>query len=157
MQEIVKLLRSKIDDMLENELSETILTTEQNKTPSIPSPQDEKKIQMRLEEILKPLQEVDGYLASALFDMGGEILVKHNNSKYNVEMIGANAVAMINTAAGLGKCNFIQVNSDLGIFGAVWAVEDQSIVAVLLEPNAYIGLAKKALLTASENAKNKLL
>jgi predicted regulator of Ras-like GTPase activity (Roadblock/LC7/MglB family) len=121
-----------------------------------------KETKMSLEAVLKPLQEVDGYLASAIFDMGGEVLVKHNNSKYNVEMIGANAVAMINAAvkavkgAGLGKCHFIQVNSELGIFGAVWAVEDQSVAAVLLEPKANVGLAKMALAKVGEEAGSKL-
>ncbi|MEY4768228.1 MAG: hypothetical protein RL637_867 [Pseudomonadota bacterium] len=115
-----------------------------------------------LENVLRPLQEVDGYLASAIFDMGGEVLAKHNNSKYNVEVIGANAIAMINAAvkavkgAGLGKCHFIQVNSELGIFGAVWAVEDQSVAAVLLEPKANIGLAKLALAKVGEEARNRL-
>ncbi|NOQ63477.1 MAG: DUF4388 domain-containing protein [Methyloprofundus sp.] len=107
-----------------------------------------KKIMASLEDSLKPLQEVDGYLASAIFDMSGEVLAQHNNSKYDVSLIGANAVAMINSAvkavsgAGLGKCNFIQVNSEKGIFGAVWAVEDQSVAAVLLEANANVGMAK---------------
>jgi predicted regulator of Ras-like GTPase activity (Roadblock/LC7/MglB family) len=117
---------------------------------------------MSLENVLKPLQDVDGYLASAIFDMGGEVLVKHNNSKYNVEMIGANAVAMINAAvkavkgAGLGKCHFIQVNSELGIFGAVWAIEDHSVAAVLLEPKANVGLAKMALAKVGQDAGSKL-
>lgn len=121
-----------------------------------------KEIIMSLENVLKPLQDVDGYLASAIFDMGGEVLVKHNNSKYNVEIIGANAVAMINSAvkavhgAGLGKCNFIQVNSELGIFGAVWAVEDQSVAAVLLEAKANVGLAKLALSKVGTEARSKL-
>jgi len=117
---------------------------------------------MSLEESLKPIQEVDGYLASAIFDMSGEVLVQHNNSKYNVALIGANAIAMINSAvkamngAGLGKCNFIQVNSEKGMFGAVWAVEDQSVAAVLLEPNANIGMAKLMLAKVGEIAGSRL-
>ncbi len=117
---------------------------------------------MSLEESLKPIQEVDGYLASAIFDMSGEVLVQHNNSKYNVALIGANAIAMINSAvkamngAGLGKYNFIQVNSEKGIFGAVWAVEDQSVAAVLLEPNANIGMAKLMLAKVGEIAGSRL-
>lgn len=109
-----------------------------------------------LEDSLTPLQSVDGYLASAIFDMGGEVLAQHNNSKYDVSLIGANAVSLINaalkavSAAGLGKCNFVQVNSDKGIFGAVWAVEDQSVAAVLLEPNANVGMAKLQLAKVGE-------
>jgi predicted regulator of Ras-like GTPase activity (Roadblock/LC7/MglB family) len=172
----VNLLRKKIDTMLddvqskeqqENTEASTISNAGQTEVLSTPSlknhsTQQKKENEMQLDEVLKPLQEVDGYLASAIFDMSGEVLVKHNNSKYNVEAIGANAVAMINAAlkavhaAGLGKCNFIQVNSDLGIFGAVWAVEDKSVVSVLLEAKANVGLAKMALAKVGENAKNKL-
>ena len=121
-----------------------------------------KKIMASLEDSLKPLKEVDGYLASAIFDMSGEVLAQHNNSKYNVALIGANAVAMINSAvkavggAGLGKCNFIQVNSELGVFGAVWAVEDQSVAAVLLEPKANVGMAKLMLAKVGELSGSQL-
>lgn len=117
---------------------------------------------MSLEDSLKPVQEVDGYLASAIFDMSGEVLVQHNNSKYNVSLIGANAISMINSAvkavngAGLGKCNFIQVNSERGVFGAVWAVEDQSVAAVLLEPNANVGMAKLMLAKVGDLAGSRL-
>jgi len=117
---------------------------------------------MALQDCLKNLQSVDGYLASAIFDMGGEVLVQHNNSKYDVSLIGANAVAMIKSAvkavdgADLGKCNFIQVNSERGIFGAVWAVEDQSVAAILLEPGANVGMAKLQLAKVGELAGSQL-
>lgn len=42
-------------------------------------------------------------------------------------------------------------NSDLGIFGAVWTVEDQSVAAVLLGSKANVALAG-----VGENAKTKL-
>ncbi|MDQ7090205.1 MAG: hypothetical protein Q9M50_06100 [Methylococcales bacterium] len=120
------------------------------------------KENMALQDCLTPLQDIDGYLASAIFDMSGEVLVQHNNSKYNVSLIGANAISMINSAikamngAGLGKYNFIQVNSERGIFGAVWAVEDQSVVAVLLEPNANVGMAKLLLAKVGETSGSQL-
>ena len=69
---------------------------------------------------------------------------------------------MINSAvkavngAGLGKCNFIQVNSERGVFGAVWAVEDHSVAAVLLEPNANIGMAKLLLAKVGESGGSQL-
>lgn len=117
---------------------------------------------MSLEATLEPLHGVDGYLASAIFDMSGEVLVQHNNSKYDVSLIGANAVAMIKSAvkavegANLGKCHFIQVNSEKGIFGAVWAVEDHSVAAVLLEPNANVGMAKLMLIKVGEESGSQL-
>lgn len=177
MQDIIGLLKNKIAVMMEDEIaiaSEQDLTRStipQGDVPKATEPQQAinlqqklhtKEIIMSLENVLKPLQDVDGYLASAIFDMSGEVLVKHNNSKYNVEVIGANAVAMINAAvkavhgAGLGKCNFIQVNSELGIFGAVWAVEDESVAAVLLEAKANVGLAKLALAKVGLEANSKL-
>ncbi|MCK5697524.1 MAG: hypothetical protein KAI02_05135 [Gammaproteobacteria bacterium] len=117
---------------------------------------------MSLEDSLVPLHAVDGYLASAIFDMSGEVLVQHNNSKYNVALIGANAISLINSAvkavngAGLGKCNFVQVNSEHGVFGAVWAVEDQSVAAVLLAPDANIGMAKLMLAKVGETSGSQL-
>ncbi len=120
------------------------------------------KEKMALQDCLTPLQTIDGYLASAIFDMSGEVLVQHNNSKYNVSLIGAHAISMINSAVkalnggGLGKCNFIQVNSEKGIFGAVWAVEDHSVAAVLLEPNANIGMAKLLLAKVGEAGGSQL-
>lgn len=120
------------------------------------------KENMALQDCLSPLQDIDGYLASAIFDMSGEVLVQHNNSRYNVSLIGANAISMINSAvkavngAGLGKCNFIQVNSERGIFGAVWAVEDHSVAAVLLEPNANVGMAKLMLAKVGEAGGSQL-
>ncbi|MCK4493371.1 MAG: DUF4388 domain-containing protein, partial [Methylococcales bacterium] len=52
------------------------------------------KEKMALQDCVTPLQDIDGYLASAVFDMSGEVLVQHNNSKFNVALIGANAIAM---------------------------------------------------------------
>ena len=121
-----------------------------------------KNILLALEENLQPLQDIDGYLAATIFDMGGEVLVQHSNSKYNVSLIGTNAITMISAAvnamidAGLGKCNFIQVNSEQGVFGAVWAVESQSVVAVLLEPNANLGMAKLMLAKAGKTSGSQL-
>lgn len=153
----------KIIEINEDKVPDKQVFSVDNKTTAIKINQKiGKEIMAALEDTLKPLQEVDGYLASAIFDMGGEVLAQHNNSKYDVSLIGANAVAMINAAvkavggAGLGKCNFIQVNSEKGIFGAVWAVEDQSVAAVLLEPKANIGLAKLALAKVGEVSGSRL-
>jgi predicted regulator of Ras-like GTPase activity (Roadblock/LC7/MglB family) len=117
---------------------------------------------MLLQDVLKPLQDVNGYLAAAIIGMNGEVLAQHNNSKFQIDKIGANEVTLVNAAvksvmnAGLGKCNFVQVNSDKGIFGAVWAVEDKAIAAVLLEPNGNVGMAKLLLAKVGEEAGSKL-
>jgi predicted regulator of Ras-like GTPase activity (Roadblock/LC7/MglB family) len=104
-----------------------------------------------LETALIPLQEIDGYLASAVFDSAGKLLVKHNRSKYNFEMSGANVAEIISNSvkttnsANLGQFHFIQVNAERGVFCAVWAAENQSIAVVLLESKGNVGLAKLAL------------
>lgn len=106
---------------------------------------------MSLEKAIAPMQGVAGYLASAIFDMNGLVLAQHNDSKYKVDLIGAHAVEMILAAinafdgAELGKVDFVQVNSDVGIFGAVWAVEDQSVAAILLSPSGNVGMGKLTL------------
>lgn len=115
-----------------------------------------------LEHKLKPLQEIDGYLASAVFDNSGKLLVKHNKSEYNFEMRGTNVVEIINTSvktangANLGKFQFIQINFELGVFFAVWVVENQSIATVLLEPKGNLGLAKLALTKLGNAESNEL-
>ncbi|MCK5355207.1 MAG: hypothetical protein KAJ63_08820, partial [Methyloprofundus sp.] len=43
-----------------------------------------KNVMAALEESLQSLQGIDGYLASVIFDMGGDVLAQHNNSKYDV-------------------------------------------------------------------------
>lgn len=117
---------------------------------------------MTLEDVLKPLEEIDGYQAAAIYDMGGEVLAMHNNSKYKVDLIGAHSVQLVGAAlravggAELGKVNFIQVNSEKGIFGCTWAVEDKSIAAVLLKPDANVGLAKLHLAKVGEAAGSQL-
>jgi CheY-like chemotaxis protein len=120
---------------------------------------------VNLTEVLKPLQEMDDYLASAIFDITGRIVIKNNmpTSAHNVEEISVNAVMMIKTAvetvsnAGLGTFNFIQVTADEGIFEAVWVVEGQFIAAVLLNPAAKnTGLAKMRLIKVANFVHSQL-
>jgi predicted regulator of Ras-like GTPase activity (Roadblock/LC7/MglB family) len=108
--------------------------------------------ELALAEILKPLQETDGYLASAIFDMSGSVLIKHNVSTYSVEAIGESAVIAIKSASntitniGLGECNFMQINCENSIFEVVWVLEDQFFAILLLNPTAKnTGLAKMRL------------
>lgn len=109
-----------------------------------------------LETALKPLAEINGYLASAVFDKAGKLLVKHNRSEYDFEVNGVSVVKMMEMSAktaniaNLGKFYFIQVNSELGVFFAVWVVECQAIATVLLEPKGNAGLAKLALVKLGE-------
>jgi CheY-like chemotaxis protein len=119
---------------------------------------------LELGTILGSLQQMDDYLASAIFNMTGSVLIKHNLSAYNVEAIGENAVSLIKcaldtfTGIGLGKCNFIQINCDDVIFEAVWVFEEQFVVAVLLKSTTKsTGLAKMNLIKISETIHDQLV
>ena len=48
------------------------------------------------------------------------------------------------------------LNSERGVFGAVWAVEDHSVAAVLLEPNGNVGMAKLMLAKVGEAGDSQL-
>lgn len=152
-QQTLERLKTKVDDVKVEKIKELQVQTKLKP----------KKINDAvLEENLELLQKIDGYLASAIFDMSGKVLVQQNNSEYDVDLIGENAIKMISNAvkavhdAGLGKCNFIQVNSEKGMFGAVWAVEDKFIAAVLLELNANVAMAKLMLTEVGNLAGNRL-
>ncbi len=106
------------------------------------------KVKMALQDCLTPLQDVDGYMASAVFDMSGEVLIQHNNSKHDISLIGAHSISIVRAAmkalssSGLGKISFIQVNAALGTICAVWAVEEQAVTAILLSPDSNLGMTK---------------
>ena len=117
-----------------------------------------KEIMMLLEEVVESLQELDGYLAVTIFDIKGTILIKDNESQY----IETNAILIINAVknantAGIGECNFIQISSEVGIFGATWLVKNESIAIVLLDAESNIGLVKVVLAKISNSAKKKKL
>ena len=115
------------------------------------------------EKNLKPLQDIDGYLASAIFDNRGIVLIKHNASTYNIETVGSSVIALIHSSvetadhAKLGELQFLQINAEFGIFCVVWAVKNQSFATVLLGPKGNVGLAKLALVKLSEELENESL
>lgn len=121
---------------------------------------------LSLEETLLPLQDIEDYLASAVFDMTGQIVIKHKtaNSSHSIEDISVDAVMLIKTAletvthVGLGKFNFIQVMSEGGVFEAGWVLENQLVGAVLLSSKAKnTGLAKIRLIKTCEFIRAKLV
>jgi predicted regulator of Ras-like GTPase activity (Roadblock/LC7/MglB family) len=113
---------------------------------------------MALEEIIKPLQEIDGYLAALVFDRNGAVLFQHNASKYQIELITDNLKLIMDATvkavnkANLGNCQFVQINSDLGIIGAAWSAENTTVAGILLDSKSNTGLAKLALTKAAELA-----
>jgi hypothetical protein len=119
-----------------------------------------------LQDTLKPLQEIDGYLAFTIFDMTGRVVIKHQVSSFehNMDEISRNAVDIIKTAlktvsnVGLGKFNFIQVNADQGVFEAVLVLENQFVGAVLLNAEAKNSvLVKIRLIKIGESIRSKLV
>lgn len=115
------------------------------------------------EDILKPLQEIDGYLAAVIFDMDGKVLAQHNQSKHDTEQIVSNVSLIMNATlnavneAKFGACQFIQISSGLGILGATWWVEDKIVAAILLKPKGNIGMGKLALIKAAQTIKKEHL
>ncbi len=100
---------------------------------------------------LLPLQDMEDYLASAVFTIDGESVTEHqaHNMAYRLEILNLAAIDLIKIAvqtmfsAGLGKFTVVQILSEQGIFAASWAVENQLIAAVLLSSKAQSsGLAK---------------
>lgn len=159
---IIHLLRNKINLMLENEILEENANLPSNTSVSLTTEHSVLSAPSHPDYLLASLQKVDGYLAFTLFAMSGEILVQDNNSKYSIETVSNNAALMIKTTiqavndANVGKCNFIQINSDLGIFIAVWVIENESVAMVLLDSKANVGLAKIALANVGASAEGVL-
>lgn len=113
---------------------------------------------MATEEILKPLLEIEGYIAAIIFDRNGEVLAEHNASKYQINVIKDNLKLIIDATvkavekAGLGNCQFVQINSESGIVAATLPAENKTAAGILLEAKSNIGLAKLALTKAAEQA-----
>lgn len=113
--------------------------------------------------ILKPLSEIEDYMAFTIFNIAGEVIAEHHICEHNIETIGVHAAVMINSALetvdkiGLGTLNYIQVNSEQGIFIATWIIENQLVAAVLLTPDTKsLGLAKFNLTKACELIRHQL-
>jgi len=106
---------------------------------------------MSLENCLQPLEEVDGYMASAIFDINGEILAKHGVVKLDLDAFAAIASGMARDGmkglkeAGLGTGQFLQANADKGILAVAWIEENETIAGFILKPDGNLGLAKRNL------------
>lgn len=118
---------------------------------------------MAFENILMPLQTIDGYLASIIVDVNGEILAQDNPSKYDTKQITDNVGLIMNATinavkeADLGACRFIQINSEFGILAAAWTIKNKTVASMLLEPKGNIGLGKLALIKVALAAKKEHL
>ena len=103
---------------------------------------------MVLERLLTPLQEIDGYRASAIFNLQGKVIAKSNHSAYSVDALGQ---AMANLtenctqsllAVNLGNADFIQVDTEDGILLEMWVWHNEAILVALFDNGASIGLIK---------------
>ncbi len=104
-----------------------------------------------LNQVLEPLQKVNNYLAFAIFDMTGDVIIQHKTPdfEFQLEQISPSVVMMIKATAqilrnaGLKKMDFIQMTFEAAIFQAEWLLENQFVAAVLLDPTAKnVGLSK---------------
>jgi molecular chaperone GrpE (heat shock protein) len=100
---------------------------------------------------LKALQKINNYLAFAIFDMTGEVIINNQLPTFElqIEQISANIAMIVKNIAkilrntGLKKFDFMQMNFEAGICQASWVVENQFIAVVLLTPEAKnAGLAR---------------
>jgi CheY-like chemotaxis protein len=124
------------------------------------------KIQaLEVARVLQPLQEINNYQAFVIFDMTGDVVIKHSMPalEFELEQISSNMAMIVKTIAkllrdtGLKKFNFMQMNFDAGLFEAMWLVENQLVAAVLLTPKAQNpGLAKAHLDKVCDFIRNKL-
>jgi hypothetical protein len=112
----------------------------------------DKLAKLDLSNALKPLQGMDEYLASGIFDMTGKVQAKHSHSNHDIEVLAENLVPLIGSVLdamngiGFGKGSFIEMRCDDSILEAVWILERQFCVAVLLTSKAKnTGLIKRQL------------
>jgi len=107
--------------------------------------------ELDLDTAIHALQRINNYRAFAIFDMSGEVVVRDQLSSFalQLEQISANvamlvkALAKIATDTGLKKLDFVQMNFELSILQATWAVENKFVAVVLLSPDANnAGLAR---------------
>lgn len=153
-------LESMVDDiiaraeaMIKNEeLKAKAKTETETKAEAKAKAQAAKLAKLDLSSALKPLQEIDGYLAAGIFDMSGKVLAKHSHATYEIEVLAENMAALIGnvldamSGIGFGLGNFIELRCDSGILGAVWKPEKQLAAVILLTAEAKnTGLAKRQL------------
>lgn len=108
-----------------------------------------------LENILKPLSDINDYFASAVFDSSGNLMAQHATQSYHFDVLAKTITTLIKTVTnstssmGLGDANFIHLNCDNNIVLAVWEPNHQLIAVLLLNADSKLaGLAKMNLITA---------
>ncbi len=120
---------------------------------------------LKLEAVLEPLQKFDHYLAFAIFDMTGQLVMTHNVAafKESFTLISQHTTAMITVASrvmpkmGLGKPVFIQISSHGAVFQLEWIIDKQLLAIILLNAEAKnTGLVKLHLDKACHYIRNKL-
>lgn len=119
---------------------------------------------LELMDILKPLQDIDDdYLASAIFDLSGNILIKHQVANHDIECLAKNTSLLIKNAfniannIALGQCQFMQLTCNEAIFEVIWEQQDYFAVATLLKATTKnTGLAKMYLAKICDSIHNEL-
>ncbi|MEY4768227.1 MAG: hypothetical protein RL637_866 [Pseudomonadota bacterium] len=137
---------------------ETILSVEEQNRQRLIEIQQKAEIETmrdRIQQFIADNHDInvlyysDHYLAFAIFNVRGEVISERHEGNYHIETIGINAAIMLNSAVEtfnnveLGNIHYIQINSDQGILGVTWLLQNQLFVAVLLSTEAtHLALAK---------------
>lgn len=100
-------------------------------------------------KLLSPLVSTEGHLSSAIFSINSEIIHQETTRlEYQINKISDFILSIVKKSilamndAKLGKCNFIQVNSNNGILIIMWAAVDEVIIAALFENESTNGHVK---------------
>lgn len=103
-------------------------------------------------EVLDQLIAINGYLASAILSIEGELFYQHTmHDEFQTEMAGF-ILAIVENAtlsvydAKLGKCGFIQVDSNKGILIIMRAGVDKIIISALFDNESMVGRVKLAMI-----------
>ena len=114
---------------------------------------------IKLDEMLKPLQDMNHYLASGIFCITGDIIVKHHIPTFNdKDIISLTKISLESLNNMKTKSDFVQINCENYIFQTIFELNNKFSIVVLLKPEAQnMGLSKKNLDKICKTICNQLL
>jgi CheY-like chemotaxis protein len=139
--------------------------------PNVNKPHNEKakeKAMSGMEDVLKKLQDISGFMAAGVFTPDGEMIASHANAGVSIAEIGALANDVLLKAQkatdimAVGRGNFVSISAPRAVllvrclnentdFSTTEAGRAHIHCALLLDPEGNIGLAKMQLEKAMQN------
>jgi predicted regulator of Ras-like GTPase activity (Roadblock/LC7/MglB family) len=121
-----------------------------------------------MEDVLKKLQDISGFMAAGVFTPDGEMIASHANAGVSIAEIGALANDVLLKAQkatdimAVGRGNFVSINAPRAVllvrclnentdFSTTEAGRAHIHCALLLDPEGNVGLAKMQLEKAMQN------